>query len=299
MAQYEADKIVQLLRLCSWMARTEMKHSGLHALHEKLDFSESETAPNEKYFFDLYMDAKDKAKKDNRLVKNEQYIDALLHYVGFRKWDDWKIALSSAANYLSPENAKQFLTSSNQPIIVLSDVIEKKVTSLLSFAKRHDAYTFEERVLKTATANEQAERILELAEEQEVVIWALPLTWKDYPTCRKEPSWKKIIESKRIVPVWVDTNSEKELMLNVSGVRIEHIICGVQGILMALLYLEELVARDNDTGGSVSEEGKKGAGVSPVYNNQYMTASGFFLQGATVNHLNTSDNQTINNNYFD
>ena len=102
MAQYEADKIIQLLQFCSWKAHTEMSHTGLHELNAKLGSlpDSNEQTPNEKYLVDLLSDARTAVKRDNIITKRKSYIDLLLDFGGFKGWKDWTTILYAACEYV-------------------------------------------------------------------------------------------------------------------------------------------------------------------------------------------------------
>jgi len=295
---YEPDKIIQLVQLCCWKGRTETTQSGLIELAAKLGpFQQSEEEIrqrkkeqelNDRYIVDLLSDARKGLKAGTTIPKRESYIRMLLNYVGFNHWDDWKEALRKPGNFLSPEKAGFELSGEKPLTIIVPQVLEKQLSPTLSFVKKSSPIALLSS--REETLIELAKHALAQLEKSDMIICALPLSWKDQVTKMRQPVWGEFSGTERILPVWIDTANEWNPATSFIQVKQEQSATGLPGLLIGLLFLE------NYTRMQFAEEGKQPPRENaPHFNNSTV---GFYMQGGTVHHLNTGGDQTINN-YFD
>lgn len=289
MAQhYEPDKIIQLVQLCSWRERTEMSQNGQMELANRLT---PEQKFNDRYLVDLMSDARKASKEGTTIKKIESNIDVLLNHVGFNHWDDWKTALRAPGNFLSPENEHFDNPEEKLFTIIVPKELEKQLIPTLTFVQKTSA-------IKTLSTNEAALKDLAkhavgLLEKSSLIICAIPLSWKDQAVDIRQPSWGEFSGTKRILPVWVDTdNAWDPIAPFLPSVKQEQSTAGLPGILTGLLFLENYVKQD--IAGSQNQTNQNVKSNGPQFHN---SSVGFYMQGGTVHNLVTGGDQIINNHF--
>lgn len=294
MAQYEANKIIQLLQFCSWKARTEISNTGLMELASKLGSipDGNERTPNEKYLVDLLSDSRMALKKDNLVSRRKSYIDLLLKFGGFDGWQQWNIALFAASMYVV--GSKQSIESTEEEFktaIFAPESLGKYLVPAISFVKK-SAYPLILNFCKSESPVENVEQLNALLDEYSFILWALPVSWKDQPGQLKE--WKKLTQSGKVVPIWIDTNE----MWNtappfIPTLKQSEILGGIPGLLTALLFIRETFL------GSTEESNTEHSGLAKTYTDIsfHDSSSGFINHGNIQSQNNTI--QTITNHYRD
>lgn len=279
MAQYEADKIIQLLRFCSWKGKTDLKHGGLMELTAKLGAlpDNDQQTPNEKYLVDLYSDANTALKKDNFVLKRESYIRLLLQFAGFATWDDWKNAVHVSREYVDLSEADLTTLGELKVGIVYSNALQKELLPLLTHIRRHKDYAFqlEEHAYIEEAPSSYAPHLLQQLGMYAVVLWAIPVGWKDQPNQMKEPTWQQLMDTHRIVPVWIDSDDPwQTVQPNIPALK-QPIVHGIQGVLTGLLFVQELLNTMLNAGNAAQPET-----VKPFLGHQFNDHSnGFFNHG--------------------
>lgn len=286
MSQYEADKIIQLLQFCSWKARTEMSHTGLMELTARLGNlpDGNEQAPNEKYLVDLLSDARTARKRDNFVTKRKSYIDLLLKYGEFESWNHWKDTFFGASEYVSTE-AIDFSALPDLKIGVwMTDILTKPVNSILQTVKQSSACPVDILSCEEASPATYADQILKRLEEYTFIVWMIPVGWKDQPNQMTDPSWKQVMETKRIIPVWVNPDDSWQIKQPfIPALKKAEIISGIPGLLASLLFLQEKMG---DSEGADETNSPDNSPKTPgIHNTNSGTNSGIFFQGnGTFNH---------------
>jgi hypothetical protein len=289
MAQhYEPDKIIQLVQLCSWRERTEMSQSGQMELAGRLA---SEQKFNERYIVDLMSDARKGVKEGTTIKKTESNINLLLNHIGFNNWDDWKTALRAPGNFLSPEDEHFDNPEEKLFTIVVPQQLEKQLVPTLTVVQK--TAPIETRSANETSLVELAKHAVGLLENTALIICALPLSWKDQAVKMRQPSWGEFSGTKRILPVWVDTDDVwNPAAPFLPSVKQEQSAAGLPGILTGLLFLENYVKQD--TAGSPNQTDQSAKSNGPQFHNSPV---GFYMQGGTVHNLVTGGDQTINNHF--
>jgi hypothetical protein len=298
MAQYEADKIIQLLRFCSWKGKTDLKHTGLMELTAKLGAlpDSDQQTPNEKYLVDLYSDANTALKKDNFVLKRESYIRLLLQYAGFATWDDWKNALPVSREYLDFSKVDLATLSELKVGVVYSDAFQKELLPLLTNIRGHKDYAFqlEEQAYKEDVPSSYAPQIIQQLEKYAVILWVIPVGWKDQPNQMKQPTWQELMDGQRIIPVWIHPDDPwQTIRPNIPALK-QTIVHGIQGVLISLLGVQELLNGILNTGAIAKKEA-----VKPFLGHQFNDhSSGFFNHGnvsQTIQHIGSQHYTTDKN----
>jgi len=298
MAQYEADKIIQLLRFCSWKARTEMSHTGLMELAAKLDGDSSDLIPNEKYFVDLLSNANTALKKDQPVMKRESYIQLLIDFTGYDRWDDWKNALSATSEYIHLE--KLDLTSFSELKIGVwySELLEKKLRPLLSHIKKTKDYgiPLEQIVCKEEAPANYTAQLLARLEDCAFIVWAIPVGWKDQPNQMKNPTWNELMDTGRVIPVWIDPEDpwQKATPFIPAAGNQSAVIGKPNGLLNSLLYLDEKLQEQLNPSRIAKDEP---VAKSLNGHNFHDQSNGFFNHGnvnQTVQHIGGDQHQHYN-----
>lgn len=285
---YESDKIIQLVQLCSWRERTEMSQGGLMKLAEKVASNEEF---NDRYIVDLMSDARKGLKEGTTIKKNESPINLLLNHVGFNHWDDWKAALRTPAEFLSPENA-DFNNPEGKPFtIIVPQVLDRQLISTLNFVKK--TAQIDVRITSETTLTDSTKHTIALLESSPLVICALPLSWNDQAIDIRQPAWGEFSGTKRILPVWVDENEAwNPVSPFLSSVKQKQATAGLPGILTGLLFLENYVQQETANAEKATQQ--KTSGNGPQFHNSPV---GFYMHGGTIHHLATGGDQIINNNF--
>jgi hypothetical protein len=288
MAQhYEPDKIIQLVQLCSWRARTEMSQNGQVELANKLA---SEQKFNERYIVDLMSDARKALKEGGTIKKIESNINQLLNYVGFKNWDDWKTALRTPGNFLSPESTDFDNPEKKLFTVIVPQQLEKQLIPTLTFVQKITP-------IETHSANETsllelAKHAVALLENRVLIICAIPLSWKDQAAKMRQPAWGDFSGTERILPVWVDTDDAWDPVAPFLSVKQLQSTAGLPGILTGLLFMENYVKQD--TAGSQNQTNQQARSAGPQFHH---SSVGFYMQGGTVHNLVTGGDQIINNHF--
>lgn len=298
MAQFEADKIVHLLQFCCWKARCTMDHAGFQELAHKIDnFSEEPQliTPNDRYFVDLLSDATVAMKKDNLVGRRQAYIDLLIRFAGFDNWKDWEHGLYNASEYIDAESVDLSAFQSMELAVCFPSSLEKQLLPHISFSQRSAAYTVHTLSCNEDKVDENIKFVIAKSETFPFIIWAIPTGWKDQLPALKDPSWEQLVQSKRIVPVWIeeqDLGNAKQVFI--PWLKHQQTIAGLSGILTALLYLQEVVKKYNRPA-SAAEKSSPSSGKTQ--NLQYNKGT-FFLGDVQIKgeHLAMGDiHQTIHN----
>lgn len=289
MAQhYEPDKIIQLIQLCSWREHTEMSQGGQMQLASKLTL---EQKFNDRYIVDLMSDARKALKEGTTIKKIESNINVLLKHVGFNNWDDWKTALRTPGNFLSPEDEHFDNSEEKLFTIVVPKELGKQLNPTLNFVQK--TVSIETRSANETSLVELAKHAIGLLENTALIICALPLSWKDQAVKMRKPSWGDFSGTKRILPVWVDTdNAWDPVAPFLPSVEQLQTSAGLPGILTGLLFLENYVKQDK--AGSQSQTNETARSTGPEFHH---SSVGFYMQGGTVHNLVTGGEQTINNHF--
>lgn len=248
MAQFEADKMVHLLQFCCWKARCTMDHSGFQDLAHKIDnISEpTQLTPNDRYFIDLLSDSTNAMKKDNLIGRRQAYIDLLLRFAGFDTWKDWEHSLYNASEYVDAETLDLTAFQAMELVVCFPATLEKQLLPSLSFTQRSAGYPLQALPCNEDQITGNMQFVVAKLETFPFVIWAIPVSWKDQLPVLKDPSWDQLIESRRIVPVWME---DQDLWDNkhtfIPWLKHHQTIGGLSGILTVLLYLQEVVKKYN------------------------------------------------------
>ncbi len=295
MALYEADKIIQLLRFCSWKARTEMSHTGLHELAARLGTlpDGNEQAPNEKYFVDLLSDARAALKRDNTVTKRKAYIDLLLGYGDFESWNHWKDAYFGASEYISTEPIDFSALPDLKIGVWFTDLLSKQLNPVLQNVKQTSSCPIDLLTCLEATPSTYVEQVLKRLEEYAFLIWVIPVGWKDQPNQMTDPSWKQVIETGRIIPVWINPDDSWQIKSPfIPALKRAEVIANIPGLLTSILFLQEKMddSEQSDIVVNNSDIPTRTPGIHNINNN----SKGIFFQGnGTFNH----SVQNIKRNY--
>jgi hypothetical protein len=289
MAQhYEPDKIIQLVQLCSWRERIEMSQSGQMELANKLA---QDQKFNDRYIVDLMSDARKAVKEGGTIKKNETHISLLLNHIGFNNWDDWKTALRTPGNFLSPENEHFDNPKEKLFTIVVPQQLERQLIPTLTFVKK--TVPIETRSANETSLVELAKHAVGLLENTPLIICVLPLSWKDQAVKMREPAWGDFSGTKRILPVWVDADDTWSSQAPfLPSVKQEQSSAGLPGILTGVLFLENYTKQN--AAESQSETNQNARSNGPQFNNSEI---GFYMQGGTIHNLVTGGDQIINNHF--
>ena len=244
MAQYEADKIIQLLRLCSWKSGTEMAHTGLMDLTSKLGAlaDKKELAPNEKYLVDLLDDARKAQKYDNVVIKRKPFIDLLLSYGGFTNWREWKDTFYATAEYANKELSEYPNLNESKVAIWYTDLLSKQLNPYLERVISSFKYPVVPLTCPEEVPSSYAASLLSQLKEYTFVIWLIPVGWKDQPKQMTEPSWKELMDTGRIIPVWIDPEEcTKTFKPFIPELTKTPVISNLRDLFASLLYLEEKI----------------------------------------------------------
>lgn len=295
MAQYDADKIIQLLRFCSWKARTEMSHTGLMELAAKLGSlpDGNEQVPNEKYLVDLLSDARIAIKRDNIITKRKSYIDLLLGFGEFESWNHWKDTYFGASEYISSEPIDFFALPNQKIGVWFTDLLSKQLNPVLQNVKQTSSYPLDLLTGQEAAPSTYAEQILKHLEEYAFLIWAIPVGWKDQPNQMTDPSWKQIMETGRIIPVWVDPDNSWQIKPPfIPALKRAEVIANIPGLLASVLFLQEKM-NDSEQSESVANNPDTPTKTPGIYNVNNNSKGVFFQGNGTFNH----SVQNIKRNY--
>ncbi len=246
MAQYEADKLMRLLQFCCWKVRCDMDSKGFQSLSEKIDsISEgSKSTPNERYFIDLHSELNSAIKKDNLIGKKPEFIDLMLAFAEFNSWKEWETALYSASEFVDGNELDLTPFSEMEIAICMPILLEKQLFPDLTFVRRSAAYP-----LQLLSCNEEAiatqlQFVIQRLNEFPFILWAIPVSWKEQLPLLKDPSWEEIIQSKRVVPIWInESNVWGTQPAFIPWLKHQQTIGGLSGLLTTLLYVQEVVKK--------------------------------------------------------
>lgn len=295
MAQYEADKLVRLLQFCCWKARCGMDQKGFQVLAQKIDnlAERGQSTPNERYFSDLLGELNSAVKKDNLIGKRQEFINMVLKFAGVSDWKDWETMLYSADEYVHADELDLSAFSEMQIAICLPEMLEKHVYPDLTFAKRTVAYPVQLLSCKEEEISGQLQFVSARLDEFPIVIWAIPVLWKEQLPLLEDPSWKDLIQRKRVVPVWIDeANSWDTQAPFIPWLKHHQTIGGMPGLLTALLYVQEAIKQYHKPPSDENLSSRFPANVQHFHNH----SNGFMAPGNNNNH--TLQN-IINHNYRD
>ena len=298
MAQYEADKIIQLLQFCSWKAQTEMTHTGLHELNAKLGSlpDSDDQTPNEKYLVDLLSDARTAIKKDNIITKRKAYIDLLLRFARFTSWHDWKDQLYKAIEYVQPDSFTPIETQQLSLTIWTPGMLNKKFAQPLESIR--ESIFPKLRIIRCQNDNlsEALQHLLSQVEEHTLVIATFPIEWKHIPSDLKENEWKVLIQSGKIIPIWIESHDIWETVPPfIPGIKPNAVISGMTGALTTLLFIGSAIM-----GNSAELLDGEATKTTPSGNSQHFhnPSGGIYLQG-DIHNLHNGNGSQIINNYLD
>ncbi len=301
MAEYEANKIIQLLQFCSWKTKTDLTNKGLSELCAKLGNlpDGNELIPNERYLIDLMSDATIALKDDNIITRRKSYIDLLLYFAGFDLWKDWEAALFAAHEYISIQEQKFPEGLHKKLCICIPKSIEKQLYSVLTGIRKLSDYPLELITCEEKILPRHLEFVLTQLQDFQFVIWTIPLSWKNELE-QNESSWDEIMNVDRLIPIWIDEQSVWDTQTPfIPWLKNQRIISGLPGILTTLLYIQEITEKSIPK----KEQSAKEAFQSAISQQQnFHNSRGVFLQGNIQNQTNTimgDINQTINNNLKD
>jgi hypothetical protein len=295
MAQFEADKMINLLQFCCWKARCSMDHSGFQELAGKIDsFSErTQLTPNDRYFIDLLSDSRVAAQKDNLIGRRQAYIDLLLRFGGFDNWRHWKESFYAASEYLDAEAVDTTQFPAMETAICFPVNLDKQLLPDLSFVQKSADYPVRTIPCKEDSALENLKSALSELDSFPFIIWAIPTSWKDQLLTLKEPGWEDMLSSRRVVPVWIEEqNAWERLPPAIPWLKHQQTIGGLPGILACLLFMREAVQKYRP-----ATENSKAATSGKVQNLRHNRGT-FFLGDVQIKgeHLAMGDiHQTIHN----
>jgi len=244
MAQYDADKIIQLLRLCSWKGQTEMSHTGLMDLTSKLGAlpDNDEQVPNEKYLVDLLDDAQKAQKHDKIVIKRKSYIDLLLKYGDFNSWKEWKDTFYASAEYIQKELKELPDLGEIKVAIWNTGILTKQFNPLLEIVKTSFKYPVNQLTCPEEAPANYASSLLSQLKEYAFIVWLIPVGWKDQPKQMSEPTWKELMETGRIIPLWVNPDdcrtTNKPFIPELDKTPV---LSNIRDLYASLLYLEEKI----------------------------------------------------------
>lgn len=298
MAQYEADKLLRLLQFCCWKARCEMDSKGFQTLSEKIDSiaEHSQSTPNDRYFIDLHSELNSAVKKDNLIGKKPEFIDRMLTFASFNTWKDWETALYNACEFVD-ENELDLASFSEMEIAVcMPTILEKQLFPDLSFVKRTAAYPLQLLSCKEESVAMQLQFVFERLSEFPFIIWAIPVGWKEQLPLLKNPSWEEVVQSKRVVPVWIDESSVWETQPSfIPWLKHHQTISGLSGLLSSVLFVQEVVKKYHRPNEAAGNSSKPSTGRVQNFQNSRGT---FLLGDIQINSENTAMgdiHQTIHN----
>lgn len=283
MAHYEADKMVALLQFCSWKAKTDMTHTGLHELNTVLEryAINEDQVPNEKYWVDALSDAKGAVKRNDILTKKKEYIDLLLQYAGFDSWHDWKEAFYASVEYIQPEQTDLSGFSEINIGLWHTEILTRSLTTLVSGVQSTLPFQVDLLPCADEAPSNYVHQMMEHLKECAFILWILPVGWKDQPKQMNNPSWAEVMNSGRVVPIWVNPDDlNQQEAPTIPALKKHQLIHGLPGILTTLLYLQEKLAGYNtkDTLDNHPGNSTKTPGIQNINNN----SSGVFFQGNGV-----------------
>lgn len=314
MAQYEADKVIALLQFTCWKSHVEMNHSGLLKLRDKLvDFTENGDgfdpkderikSLNEKYLVDLLSDSNVASKKDNQIHKSKSYMNLLLEFSGFDSWETWETYFCNATEYLSSEKIDMSVFSTLELGICFPSQLEKKLLPNLSFVKKNTAYPVHLLSLSKELLSELLNYSIDLLKEYPFVICAIPVQWSSQSDVFGNTIWNDLLQSKRILPVWIDETNAWEIQLSsVPWLKNQQTIGGLRGLLCGLLYIHDTIKQIHHDGPNNQKEAPKIPSVPQIqtfHNNKGVVLLGNFRTENTAmgditihNYRNTKKDDT-------
>lgn len=314
MSQYEADKVIALLQFCCWSSRVEMNHSGLLNLRAKLvsrceEINAFEKAdkgskakeakpPNEKYLVDLLSEANMASKKDNKLSKSKFHMELLLACGGFDSWETWEIYLFNANEFISSGNLDLSGFSAIDIGVSFPSMLEKELLPNLSFVRKTSVYPIHLSSSNEESISEHLAHTMNLLKEYPFVIWAIPVLWNNQLEILDNPLWKEMIQSRRVLPVWIDESSVWEIQTSkIPWLKNHQTIGGLRGLLCGLLYIYEAIKKVHDGGTPDLQKEQEKASNARTQNFQGSRGT-FFLGDIQITSANTSlgdIHQTIHN----
>ncbi|WP_341902384.1 hypothetical protein [Fluviicola taffensis] len=315
MSQYEADKVIALLQFCCWSSRVEMNHPGLLSLRAKLvarceEINAFEKAdkgpkakelkpPNEKYLVDLLSEANKASKNDNKLSKSKLHIELLLGCGGFDSWKTWEDYFFNANEFISSGNLDLSGFSAIEIGISFPSILEKDLLPHLAFARKTSVYPIHLCSSNEESISEHLTHTMNLLKEYPFVIWAIPVLWNNQLEILDNPLWKEMLQSRRVLPVWIDESNVWEIQTSkIPWLKNHQTIGGLRGLFCGLLYIYEAIKKVHDGGTSLLQQASDEVRNSRTQNFQGSRGT-FFLGDIKITSANTSlgdIHQTIHNN---
>lgn len=300
MAQYEADKIIRLIQLCCWKKKCEMNPAGFKQLHSLIDakVKPGKPAPKERYLSDLVSDASNAAKGGNLIGKNAEYINTLLTFAGFNSWISFTDHLSRISNLIHAQlDLSAF--SEAETAVCFPGFLQDTVFPEISAVRKTAVYP----VKLIPNDAVQTEQLFELAGAQfgqyPFVVCIIPLAWKDQLT---DEHWKKLMASRRILPVWLDEAALWEVDQAITGIAKPETLTGLTSLLLGIQHIDSVIQQCHDPTPTAapptrSPENQSSKRVETMSGNQ----GTFFLGDIQIHGKNISMkeiNQTIHNNKY-
>jgi hypothetical protein len=270
-----------------------MAHNGLIDLTARLGAipDGNEQIPNEKYLVDLLDDAKKALKEDNTVTKRKPYIDLLLQYGGFNGWREWKDSLYAAAEYVHKDLSELSALKEIKIAVWHTDLFTKQINPLLDKIKPTFKYPVYQLTCREEAPANYAASLLSQLKEYAFIIWLIPVGWKDQPKQMTEPTWKELMETGRIIPVWMNPDdfqtTNKPFIPELDKTPV---ISNVRDLLASLLYLEEKINLFMQPESEINDK-ESLPGRSGIHFGNH--SFGNFNQGTltqTVQHINGGEN---------
>lgn len=242
---FEADKMVNLLQYCCWKARCTMDKNGFRELARKIaERAEKKSQlPDERYLVDLYAAANTAMQQNNFIGRHQTYIDPILQYARGGHWDDWKHSLALANEYVQPGSLELIGFSVLGLAICFPQLLEKQLLPDLSPVKRIANYPLDLLSCKSDTISENLGFALKQLETFPFLIWAIPVSWNEQLTKLKNPGWNELLETKRIVPVWVEENDPWGNTPFIPWLNHQQTIGNLPGLFSSLLCLQDAIQK--------------------------------------------------------
>ncbi|WP_430406289.1 hypothetical protein [Fluviicola sp.] len=310
MSQYEADKVIALLQFCCWSSHVEMNHPGLLSLRAKLvarceEINAFEKAdkgpkakelkpPNEKYLVDLLSEANKASKNDNKLSKSKLHIELLLGCGGFDSWKTWEDYFFNANEFISSGNLDLSGFSAIEIGISFPSILEKDLLPHLAFARKTSVYPIHLCSSNEESISEHLTHTMNLLKEYPFVIWAIPVLWNNQLEILDNPLWKEMLQSRRVLPVWIDESNVWEIQTSkIPWLKNHQTIGGLRGLFCGLLYIYEAIKKVHD--GSATNPQKENLKQMPSQTNNLQNSRGVFLLGNFHSENTAMGNITIHN----
>ena len=238
MSNYNPQRILQLLQICSWKSESALGFSGFAQLETKIKQS-SESADDlpevqQKYLADLYKKARDHFEAGTELPRRPEFITAILNYIGFSHWKAFESALISIEKFCDYTKINVSKYHEKKAVILTNFFSKKLIEKSLNYALS----TLDFPIAYEGLNSNRCEEFLKELEYQMVsvpfVILAISDEWeKKLSHPLEDEKLKGFLSSGRLIPVRIgETLAEQFLVSKTHGE--ETLNSGQVGLLMAL-----------------------------------------------------------------